>query len=121
MKSWNFPNLFKGNAVDIAEDAIAAKQALELLLNSEIQEFVFDPVYGCNIPSLTFSVKSKLTEDLIVDSIYELQLYCPNLRFERNQVQVTFTEPGECSIYIPIRIDLNNFSTEVFLYAEAKD
>lgn len=120
MNSWNFPNIFKGSEVDIVSGAAGAISNLQLLINSELFEFRFDPAYGANVPLLLFRPKTKLTEDLLVDAIYELQNYCPNIRFDRNQVVITQLEPGRASIYIPAIIDNETYVTDILLYAEAK-
>jgi phage baseplate assembly protein W len=121
MQSWNFPNIFKGNGVDIIKDREAALSNLNLLINSEIFEYRFDPEYGSKIPMLLYRPKNQLTKDLIADACYELQAFCPNIRFRRDQVVIKYTEPGEAEIYIPITIDNNNFTTDIILYAEAKN
>ena len=121
MNSWNFPNIFKGNGIDITVGKPAVILNLNLLINSELFEFRFDPSYGSNIPLLLFKTISKLNEDLLIDAVYELQNYCPNIRFNRDQVSITFKEPGKATIYIPATIDNENHITDIILYAEAKN
>lgn len=120
MTGWNFPKIFNGNAVDVIEDAESATVDLQLLINSEIFEFRYDPAYGSNVPMLLFKPKSPLTRDLIVSACYELQNFCPNIRFKRDQVVVKYTTPGEAKIYIPVLIDNQTYTMDVILYAEAK-
>lgn len=120
MVSWNFPNIFKGNEVDLIEGREAAISDLQLLINSELFEFRFDPAYGSKLPMLLYKPKNQLTKDLIADACYEFQAFCPNIRFRRDQVITTYTEPGKATIYIPITIDNNNYTTDVLLYVEAQ-
>lgn len=119
MSSWNFPKIFKGNAVDVVEGAQAAISNMQLLINSELFEFRYDPAYGSNVPLLLFRPKTLLTKDLIVDAVYELQYYCPNIRFDRSQIVVNFKEPAKATIYIPAIIDNQDHITDIVLYAEA--
>jgi len=119
MQSWNFPNIFKGSGVDILSGKDAALSNLQLLVNSELFEFRFDPAYGSKVPMLLYRPKDQLTKDLIADACYELQAFCPNIRFRRDQVVTTYTEPGKAEIYIPVTIDNNNFTTDIVLYVEA--
>lgn len=119
MKSWNFPNIFRGNGVDLLEGEQAALSNLQLLINSELFEFRFDPAYGSTVPMLLYRPKNQLTKDLVADAVYELQAFCPNIRFRRDQVVTTYTEPGKATVYIPATIDNNNFTTDILLYVEA--
>lgn len=121
MQSWNFPNILKGNGVDIIKDREAALSNLQLLINSELFEFRYDPAYGSKIPMLLYRPKNQLTKDLIADACYELQAFCPNIRFKRSQVVVTYKEGARADIYIPITIENNNFTTDILLYVEAKN
>lgn len=122
MNGWNFPTLFSGNAVDIISGTQDVIKDLNLLVNSEMFEFRFDPVCGSNVPLLRFRPKTQLTKDLIVDAIFDIQNYCPNVRFDRSQVVVNFlSEPGTIQIYIPAVVDNQDFITDIVLYVEATE
>lgn len=118
---WNFPKIFnEGNAVDIVTGAQNVVKDIELLINSELFEFRFDPAYGSNIPLLKFKPKTQLTKDLVVDAIFDLQNYCPNVRFDRSQVVVNYTnEAATMQIYIPAIIDNHDFIADILLNVEA--
>lgn len=118
-KSFDFPRIFRGNAVNIIEGRAAVIKQLQLLISSELFEFRFDPGYGSNLPLLKFRPKNKLTEDLIVDAVYELQNYCPNIRFDRSQVQVRYPEPAVIELTIPCVLDTDDYETDIVLYVEA--
>lgn len=118
MDGFNFPNIFKGNAVDILKDKEAITTQLRLLFNSELFEFRYDPGYGSNVPLLRLRVDNQLTRDLLVDAIYDAQIFCPNLRFNRNQVEITKTEPGVLDISIAATLDLNDYPMQLQILLE---
>lgn len=120
MKGFNFPNIFKGNAVEIIDGKESARTQLGLLIKSEVGEFKDDPGYGSNLPLLRHRPDSTLTRDLIKDSIYDLQMFCPNLRYVRNSIQIEKHSPGVLEITVPMIIDTNQHLTTVSLFTEVE-
>ena len=120
MGCFNFPKIFKGNSVDIITGKEAAVVQLGLLINSELFEFRYDPVYGSNLPLLRFKPDNQLTRDLIVDAIYDAQMFCPNIRFNRNQVKIEKIKPGQLLINVDATLDNNEFTTELQLLMEVE-
>ena len=118
MDGFNFPNIFKGNGVDILKDKEAITTQLKLLLNSELFEFRYDPGYGSNVPLLRLRVDNQLTRDLLIDAIYDAQIFCPNLRFNRNQVEITKTAPGVLEVSIAATLDLNDYPMQLQILLE---
>lgn len=116
---WAFPFVFSGNAVEVLEGTQDVLKDLNLLVNSELFEFRFDPGYGSNIPLLKFKPRTQLTKDLVIDAIFDLQNYCPNIRFDRSQVVVNYTGPATMQVYIPAIIDNQDYITDIVLNVEA--
>lgn len=120
MKGFNFPNIFKGNAVEIIDGKESARTQLGLLIKSEVGEFKDDPGYGSNLPLLQYKPDGALTRDLIKDSIYDLQMFCPNLRYVRNSIQIEKHLPGVLKITVPMIIDTDQHLTTVSLFTEVE-
>lgn len=118
MDGFNFPNLFKGNGVDIIADKQAITTQLALLMNSELFEFRYDPGYGSNVPLLKFKPDTQLNRDLLVDAIYDTQIFCPNLHFNRSQVEITKTKPGVLDVNISATLDLNDYPMQLQILLE---
>ena len=118
MIGFNFPNIFKGNAVDLISDKHAITNQLGLLFKSELFEFRFDPGYGSNVPLLRFKPEGQLTRDLLVDAVYDAQIFCPNLHFTRSQVEITKTKPGVLDVSISATLDLNNYPMQLQILLE---
>lgn len=119
MKSFNFPRLFNGNSIDIIEGKECVFKNLSLLFQSELYEFRYDPGYGSNVPLLLFRTDTQLTRDLLVDSIFDAQIFCPNVIFDRSQVVITKQEPGVYRVYIPTVIATNDVINDLVIYLEA--
>lgn len=120
MNGFNFPKMFKGNGVDIISGKENVIKDLTLLLNSELFEFTDDPGYGSNLPLLRYRPDTPLNRDLIIDAIYDVQMFCPNVRFQRSHITVKKEKPGVLEIAVPLRIDNQNYITDVVLYVEAQ-
>ena len=120
LKGFNFPNIFKGNAVEIIDGKESARTQLGLLIKSEVGEFKDDPGYGSNLPLLQYKPDGALTRDLIKDSIYDLQMFCPNLRDVRNSIQIEKHSPGVLKITVPMVIDTDQHLTTVSLFTEVE-
>ena len=121
MNGFNFPNIFKGNSVDIISDKQAVTNQLALLLNSELFELRYDPGYGSNVPLLRFKPDTQLNRDLLVDAIYDAQIFCPNIRFRRDQIEIKKTRPGVLDIYISATVDLNDYPMQLQILLEGEN
>ncbi len=121
MNGFNFPVMFKGNAVDIIDGKEAVINQLSLLINSELFEFRYDPGYGSNVPMLRYKPDTPLTRDLLVDAIYDLLMFCPNITFSRNQIIIKKEKPAQYTITVPIYIDTADHSVELQLLVAGGD
>lgn len=121
MNGFNFPNIFKGNSVDIISDKQAVTNQLALLLNSELFELRYDPGYGSNVPLLRFKPDTQLNRDLLIDAIYDAQIFCPNIRFKRDQIEIKKTRPGVLDIYISAIVDLNDYPMQLQILLEGEN
>lgn len=120
MNGFNFPKIFKGNAVDIITKKEAVINQFTLLMNSELFEMRYDPGYGSNVPLLRFKPDTQLNRDLLVDAIYDAQIFCPSISFTRDQVRVTKKQPGVYTIEIPAIIDGSDIITDIQLLVEGE-
>lgn len=120
MNGFNFPKLFKGNSVDIISGKECVVKDLTLLLNSELFEFRYDPGYGSNLPLLRYRPDTPLNRDLLVDALYDVQMFCPNVRFDRSQITITKKEAGILEFAVPVLVDNQDHLTDVVLYVEAQ-
>ena len=118
MNGFNFPNLFKGNSVDVLTGKEAVTSQLALLLNSELFEMRYDPAYGSNVPLLRFKPDTPLNRDLLIDAIYDAQIFCPNIHFSRNQVEIVKTKPGVLDINITATVDLTDYPMQLQILLE---
>ena len=80
----------------------------------------YDPGYGSNVPLLRFKPDTPLNRDLLVDAIYDAQIFCPNLHFTRNQVEIQKSSPGVLDIYITATIDLNDYPMQLQIILEGE-
>lgn len=120
MNGFNFPTIFKGNGVDIVSGKECVVKDLTLLLNSELFEFRFDPGYGSNLPLLRYRPDTPINRDLLIDALYDVQMFCPNVHFDRNQIVIKKTKAGQLEFTVPVLIDNDTYETEVMLYVEAQ-
>ena len=121
MNSWNFPNIFtrKGNGVQVISGKDAVNTDLKLLLNSELFEMKYDPGYGSNVPLIRFKPDNQLTRDLLVDAIVDAQIFCPNVRFDRNLIVIEKEGPATYRVIVPVIIDNDDYETQLVVYVEA--
>ena len=121
MNSWDFPNIFsrKGNGVNIISGQAATSKNLNLLLKSELFEMKYDPGYGSNVPLLRFKPDNQLTRDLLIDAIVDAQIFCPNVRFNRNLVEIEKSAPATYRITVPVVVDNDDYETVVAVYVDA--
>ena len=121
MNSWDFPNIFsrKGNGVNIISGEEATSKNLNLLLKSELFEMKYDPGYGSNVPLLRFKPDNQLTRDLLIDAIVDAQIFCPNVRFNRNLVEIEKSAPATYRITVPVVVDNDDYETVVVVYVDA--
>ena len=121
MNSWDFPNIFsrKGNGVNIISGQEATSKNLNLLLKSELFEMKYDPGYGSNVPLLRFKPDNQLTRDLLIDAIVDAQIFCPNVRFNRNLVEIEKSAPATYRITVPVVVDNDDYETVVVVYVDA--
>lgn len=119
MKGFDFPKMFSGNSVSIISGRDCIVKQLSLLLHSELYEFRYDPGYGSNVPLLRFRPDNRFTRDLLIDAIYDAQIFCPNIHFSRGQIVITKEGPATWRVHVPILMDTNDVVTDVILYLEA--
>ena len=121
MNGFNFPNIFKGNSVDIIDGKEAVIKQLSLLINSELFEFRYDPGYGSNVPLLRYKPDNQLTRDLVKDAIYDLLMFCPAITFLRSQIVIKKSRPGTYEVTVPVYIDAATHAVEIQLLVTGGD
>ena len=122
MTGWAFPTLFTSNKVSIEEGKKAVTTQLSLLINSEIYEYRYDSGYGSNVPTIRYNVDNQLTRDLLTDAIYDVQIFCPNIIFSRNDVKIQKnSRAGEYEVYISAKIDTNDYIDTIQLLVDASN
>lgn len=121
MNGWNFPEIFKtnGNGVDIIEGKEDVIKDLRLLMNSELFEMRYDPGYGSNVPLLRYRPDTQLNRDLIIDAVFDAQIFCPNVRFTRSSITIERADEVSYRITVPVTIDNSDYKTDVVLYVQA--
>ncbi len=90
MNSIAFPNMFKSCSTTVVRDKDASTQDMKLLLASEKGELFGDPFFGIRIKKYTFNQNNYILRDILVDEIYtQLQVFCPQLTINRNDITIT--------------------------------
>lgn len=90
MNSIAFPNMFKSGSTTVVKDREASAQDMKLLLASEKGELFGDPFFGIRIKKYTFNQNNYILRDVLVDEIYtQLQVFCPQLTINRNDITIT--------------------------------
>jgi hypothetical protein len=115
MNGWDFPTIFKGNAVSILKGAEDVIKDLKLFFNSERYEFTQDPRYGSNVPEIRFRPKSRLTLDLLGVAISQAEVFFPNVFIRKDTIQVKYLRPGEIQVTIDVLIDLQKYPIKLEL------
>lgn len=119
MNSWAFPRLFTSNRVKLEEDKQSVTTQFKLLINSELYEMRYDPGYGSNVPLLKYRPANQLTKDLLTDAIYDAQIFCPNIVYARDQIEIKKVAPAEYEATISAKIDLQNYITNIQVIIDA--
>lgn len=101
MKSFNWPDIFKGGRVEILSDKDAAKNNLKLLLGAEKTGLFGDPSFGTLLKKYLHEQNSTVMRDLVREEVYDSILrYAPQIKVDRKDIDIT---KEKSIVYINIR------------------
>lgn len=119
MKSFNWPDIFKGGRVEILSDKDAVKNNLKLLLGAEKTGLFGDPGFGTLLKRYLYEQNSTVMRDLVREEIYDsIRRYAPQVRVDRTGIDI---EKEKSVVYININYTYINetvsdmFSIQILL------
>ena len=119
MKSFSWPDIFKGGRVEILSDKDAIKNNLLLLLGAEKGGLFGDPGFGTLLKRYLYEQNSTVMRDLVREEIYDsIRKYAPQVKVDRTGIVIT---KNKASVYITMYYSYINenvsdmFSIEILL------
>lgn len=126
MRPIKFPKMFNTNGSNVwasSEYDKSTAQNAQLLLNTERGEQFGDPYIGCKIKGMTFDQNNYILEKVLIDNIYEqLAIFIPQLKFNRNDIQIIKSDQkGKiiCKVSGISQIDYSNSTYNLVLFEES--
>lgn len=114
MKSIQFPEMFTRTVTNTVSDYDATLQNLKMLLWSEKGELFGDPYYGTGIKRYLYDQNDAVLVDILIDDIYTaISLFMPQIKVERNDIQLIRSNKGEVSAKIKV-LNRADFSTDLY-------
>ena len=119
MKSFSWPDIFKGGRVEIISDKDAIKSNLKLLLGAEKTGLFGDPGFGTLLKRYLYEQNTTVMQDLVREEIFDsIRRYAPQVRVDRSGIII---EKDKTTVYININYTYINetisdmFSIQILL------
>lgn len=114
MKSIQFPEMFTRTVTNTVSDYDATLQNLKMLLWSEKGELFGDPYYGTGLKKYLYDQNDVVLIDILIDDIYTaITLFMPQIKVERNDIQLYRSGKGKVSVEIKA-LNQADFSTDLY-------
>lgn len=114
MKSIQFPEMFTRTVTNTVSDYDATLQNLKMLLWSEKGELFGDPYYGTGIKRYLYDQNDTVLVDILIDDIYTaITLFMPQIRVNRNDIQLFRSNKGEVTAKIKA-LNKADYSTDMY-------
>lgn len=114
MKSIQFPEMFTRTVTNTVSDYDATLQNLKMLLWSEKGELFGDPYYGTGIKRYLYDQNDAVLVDILIDDIYTaITLFMPQIRVNRNDIQLFRSNKGEVTAKIKA-LNKADYSTDMY-------
>lgn len=114
MKSIQFPEMFTRTVTNTVSDYDATLQNLKMLLWSEKGELFGDPYYGTGIKRYLYDQNDTVLVDILIDDIYTaIALFMPQIRVNRNDIQLFRSNKGEVTAKIKA-LNKADYSTDMY-------
>lgn len=114
MKSIQFPEMFTRTVTNTVSDYDATLQNLKMLLWSEKGELFGDPYYGTGIKRYLYDQNDAVLVDILIDDIYTaITLFMPQIKVNRNDIQLFRSNKGEVTAKIKA-LNRADYSTDMY-------
>jgi len=114
MRSIQFPEMFTRTVTNTVSDYDATLQNLKMLLWSEKGELFGDPYYGTGIKRYLYDQNDAVLVDILIDDIYTaITLFMPQIKVNRNDIQLFRSNKGEVTAKIKA-LNRADYSTDMY-------